>query len=179
MQTVGERIALLRKSSKVGLTLEKFGSKIGFSKGAMSTMESGTRGVTEQTILAICREFNVNEEWLRNGSGPMFKEQSDVERIRGWVDTVLADTPDSYKVRLVAALTELDETGWDALYKLAVAMVGAREESKPEREPDAFDRLEEAGEISHEEAELMRTMRMERETGEKSFPSSDGKETTA
>lgn len=64
------RIKELRKL--LGLTLEKFGERLGVGKTAISKLENGERNVTEQMFKAICREFNVNEEWLRNGTGDIF-----------------------------------------------------------------------------------------------------------
>ena len=66
--TVNERIKEVRKSSK--LTMEKFGDRIGVTKAAISKIEKGNRGVTEQMIKSICREFGYNESWLRDGIGP-------------------------------------------------------------------------------------------------------------
>ncbi len=71
---MNERIKELRK--KLGLTLEKFGDRVGVTKVAISNIEKGNRNVTEQMFKSVCREFNVNEEWLRNGSGDMFNEPS-------------------------------------------------------------------------------------------------------
>ena len=67
---MNERIRLLRK--QLGLTLEKFGEHLGVSKVAISRIENGINNVTDQISRSICREFNVNEEWLRNGTGEMF-----------------------------------------------------------------------------------------------------------
>ena len=67
---MNERIRQLRKY--LGLTLEKFGNRIGVGKAALSRIENGSNGVTDQMFKSICREFNVSEEWLRNGTGSMF-----------------------------------------------------------------------------------------------------------
>lgn len=68
--TPGERIRSIRK--ELGLTLEKFGESLGVSKGAISAIEVGTRNLTEQMPKAICREYNVNYDYLVNGEGEMF-----------------------------------------------------------------------------------------------------------
>lgn len=64
------RVKELRKT--LGLTMEKFGSRLGVTKVAISNIENGNRNVTEQMLKSICREFNVNESWLRSGTGEMF-----------------------------------------------------------------------------------------------------------
>ena len=67
---MNERIKELRKA--LGLTLEKFGERLGVSRAALSNIENGNRSVTDQMFKSICREFSVNEEWLRDGTGEMF-----------------------------------------------------------------------------------------------------------
>lgn len=69
---MNERIKELRKT--LGLTLEKFGSNLGVTKTAIYNIENGNRKLTDQMFISICREFNVNENWLRTGDGDMFIE---------------------------------------------------------------------------------------------------------
>lgn len=66
---MNNRIKEIRKA--YGLTLEKFGERLGVGKAAISKLEHGENNVSEQMIKSICREFNINEEWLRNGTGSM------------------------------------------------------------------------------------------------------------
>lgn len=72
-----ERIKELRKT--LDLSLEEFGAKIGVTKQTISRLERGVNSVTEQMFKSICREFGVSEEWLRNGTGNIFKEMSRAE----------------------------------------------------------------------------------------------------
>lgn len=67
---VNERIKKLRKA--LDLTQQEFGNRIGMKQNTIALIEKG-RNTSDQTIFSICREFNVNEEWLRNGTGEMFK----------------------------------------------------------------------------------------------------------
>lgn len=69
---MNDRIRELRKALK--LTLEEFGARIGMNKSSVSKIETGKNGTTEQTIRSICREFRVNEVWLRTGDGEMFRQ---------------------------------------------------------------------------------------------------------
>ena len=57
-----------------GLSMEKFGSRIGIGKASISLLESGKNNRSVQTITLICREFGVNEQWLRTGEGEMFEQ---------------------------------------------------------------------------------------------------------
>ena len=67
--TENERVKVLRKA--LDLTMEKFGERLGVTKVAISLIESGKNSVTDQMRRAICREFHVNEEWLKTGAGEM------------------------------------------------------------------------------------------------------------
>ena len=60
----------------LSLTSEAFGARLGVTKAAISKIENGSRSVTDQMVLSICREFNVNEVWLRTGQGEMFQQNS-------------------------------------------------------------------------------------------------------
>ena len=70
--TQGERVKAIRKS--LGLTLEKFGEKLGVKKGAISAIENNNRNLTEQMAKSICREYNVNYDFLTYGDGEMFDD---------------------------------------------------------------------------------------------------------
>lgn len=70
--TQGERVKEIRKS--LGLTLEKFGEKLGVGKTAISNIEKGNRNLTEQMTISICREYNVNYDYLTCGDGEMFDD---------------------------------------------------------------------------------------------------------
>ena len=67
---MNERLKIIRL--KLKLTQDDFAKKIGIKQAAISAIEKGIRNVTDRIINDICREFNVNEEWLRNGTGEMF-----------------------------------------------------------------------------------------------------------
>ncbi len=71
----GERVKEIRKNC--GLTLEKFGARLGIGKTAVSKIEHEQCALTDQVSKAICREFNVNEKWLRDGIGEPFRETGD------------------------------------------------------------------------------------------------------
>lgn len=68
--TQGTRIKEIRNT--LGMTLEKFGEKLGVTKTAISNIEKGNRNLTEQMAKAICREYNVNYDFLMYGEGEMF-----------------------------------------------------------------------------------------------------------
>ena len=67
--TLGERIKKVRRGAD--LTQQEFGRRIGIKPNSISLIESGNRNASEQVVLSICREFGINEEWLRAGVGEM------------------------------------------------------------------------------------------------------------
>ena len=70
--TRNERVREARKA--LNLTLEKFGSKIGVGRSAISAVETGAHNLSEQMAISICREYRVNYDWLMNGDGDMFED---------------------------------------------------------------------------------------------------------
>ena len=70
--TNGERVNEVRKS--LGLTLEKFGEKLGVTKTTISRIEKGVNNLTDQLAISICREYNVNYDYLMYGEGEMFDD---------------------------------------------------------------------------------------------------------
>ncbi len=70
--TNGERVNEVRKS--LGLTLEKFGEKLGVTKTTISRIEKGVNSLTDQMAISICREYNVNYDYLMYGEGEMFDD---------------------------------------------------------------------------------------------------------
>ena len=67
---IHERLKYLR--SQLGLTTRAFGASINMTGGAITNMEKGLRNITDRTLKDICREDNVNPEWLTEGKEPVF-----------------------------------------------------------------------------------------------------------
>lgn len=77
---MNERIKALRKHLKI--SQDTFGRRIGITGASVSRIESGENEPSPQTIVFICKEFNVSETWLRSGVGDMFKaSSSEAERL--------------------------------------------------------------------------------------------------
>lgn len=112
---MNERLKLLRKN--LDLTQQEFADRIGSKRNTIAKYETDTNVPSAAVISLICREFNVSEEWLRNGTGEMFIEQTPDEEIAAFVGNLLKDEEDSFKRRLISGLAALDDTGWDVLEK--------------------------------------------------------------
>ena len=85
-----KRIKELRK--KLDLDQTEFGNRIGVKQGSVSAYEKGIRIPLDSVILSICREFNVNEEWLRTGEGEIFEELTEQQKIMKYTAMLLKDT---------------------------------------------------------------------------------------
>lgn len=116
--TQNERVKEVRKA--LGLTLEKFGERIGVTRGSMSNIENGNRNLTEQMTKAICREFGVDYIWLTTGEGEMFIDTDDdfIERI----DRIMAGEDEARKnlFKFMLELSDEDIAALDRLMKKAI-----------------------------------------------------------
>lgn len=119
--TRGERVRMARKT--LGLTLEKFGAKIGLKKSSLSQVETGVNDLTESNIKAICREFNIDEKWLRDGVGSMFIESEtfsldEFAAQHNATDLISIHTPArgvtkwTYKIKVIAKKAPLGTYVW-------------------------------------------------------------------
>lgn len=111
----GQRVKAVRK--ELGMTLDAFGKRVGVTKTAISNIENGARCLTDQMLLSICREFGVNETWLRTGAGEPFMPPSRSEEMGRLVKSLMADKPESFRSRLITALLRFDADGpeWQLL----------------------------------------------------------------
>ena len=103
--TQGERVREIRKS--LGLTLEKFGEKLGVGKTAISKIEHEQCSLTDANIKLICREFGVNYIWLTTGEGEMFVDSDDdfIEKI----DRIMAGENDARKNMIKTLVNASDD----------------------------------------------------------------------
>lgn len=106
--TRGERVKEARKS--LDLTLEKFGERLGVGKTAISNIECGNRSLTDQMCKSICREFNISEEWLRDGTGDMFVDLSRDLQLARFFGEVQID--EGFKKRFISALSTMTVDEW-------------------------------------------------------------------
>lgn len=74
MKEMMDRIKELRKTLR--LSQSEFAKALKLTRNSITMIETGKRGISDRTISDICREFEVNEEWLRNGTGEMFADKS-------------------------------------------------------------------------------------------------------
>lgn len=110
---MNERLKKLRK--ELDMTQQEFADKLGTARNNIAGYETGKRNPSNAVISLICREFNVNEKWLRTGEGEMFIELSRSDEIAQFVGQLMTEEDDSFKKRLVSGLAALDDNGWKVL----------------------------------------------------------------
>lgn len=115
------RIKSLRKNLNMNQT--DFGSKIGLKQTTIAGYETGSREPNDAVILSICKEFNVNENWLRNGVGEMFNKRTKDQKIADFIGDIFLEEEESFKRRFVSMLADMEEDQWDLLAKMANALL--------------------------------------------------------
>lgn len=98
-----DRIKKIRK--ELDLTQQKFANKLGVQRNTIAMYEMGKNAPSEAVILSICREFNVNEGWLRNGSGEMFLDFTEDEFLKAAASL----SGDTFVRSLIVEYCKLDE----------------------------------------------------------------------
>ena len=122
------RIKEVRKA--VGLTLGKFGERIGMKSNSLSQVENGINAVSSQLRTAVCREFHVREEWLRTGEGEMFEERTPDQAIIDFAADLVNVDDAAFKKRLISALARMDEQTWESFEKWITAFLAEFQNKK-------------------------------------------------
>lgn len=112
---IGTRVKKVRL--RKGISQEQFGEIIGIKKAAISKIENGENSLSKGNLLAICRQFNVNKEWLINGNGEMFTPKSKEDEIRNFFENAISSDSDIAKIqrKFISTLVSLDEEEWIVL----------------------------------------------------------------
>ena len=103
--------------AKSGLTKTDFAKRLGVSQPFVSRLCSGEVQPSDRTISDICREFGVNEVWLRTGEGEPFQKRTREEKIMRFAVRT-AKGSDGFKKQLAFMLSQLDEEDWENLEKI-------------------------------------------------------------
>ena len=126
IKKLNERLKKLRKT--LGLTQQEFADKIGSKRNTIAKYETNTNAPSAAVISLICREFDVNEIWLKTGEGEMFVSLTRDEEISRFVGETLSDESDTFKKRFISMLSNLDESDWEVLEKMVALMQAQKKE---------------------------------------------------
>ena len=125
---MNDRLKKLRKA--FDLTQQEFADRIGVKRNSLANYETGRNTPIDAIIVSICREFNVNEEWLRTGAGDMFlpvDRNTDLARL---TKLLLNEENDSFKNRFVSMLANLTVEEWEFLERKAKELAGIDDKNK-------------------------------------------------
>lgn len=115
--TIGERVKELRK--QVNLTQQAFADRLNLKRNTVGSYEVNVVEPSDRTISDICREFNVNETWLRTGEGETFNQITQSEKLAAFLADITANEEDSFKRQFVEVLAELEPEDWKFLERMA------------------------------------------------------------
>ena len=125
---MNERLKKLRKA--LDLTQQEFADRIGIKRNSFANYETGRNTPIDAIIVSICREFNVNEDWLRNGVGDMFLPTDRNADIAKLTKQLLNEESDSFKNRFVSMLANLTIEEWEFLERKAKELCGVDDEKE-------------------------------------------------
>lgn len=111
-----ERLKQLRKD-ELKISQKKLAEKINITQATYGRYETGELNLTDRAIADICREFNVEEEWLRTGKPPIFKEMSEVEKMKKTIDEVM-ESKSEFQRNALYVLATMSEEEWDLIEKM-------------------------------------------------------------
>lgn len=116
---MNERLKQIREH--FDLSQEEFGSRIGITKSSVSLLERGKNNPSDQTIMLVCREFNIDYGWLTTGQGEMFAENDD--QITKLIDTVLAGE-NEFARAIFRGFAQFSAEDWQQLHGLIKKFLG-------------------------------------------------------
>lgn len=118
---MNERIKKLRKA--LDLTQQQFADKIKVKRNTVATYEMGRSDPSDSAISLICREFNVNENWLRTGEGEMFEQLTDQQKVMKYTAMLLKDKDSVMATAIknfIITYEQLDDTSKKVLEDVAI-----------------------------------------------------------
>ena len=119
------RIRKIRKSqpNKEQRTQQAFADKINISRSQLSYYESGTVTIPDRSVKDICEKYNVNEEWLRFGTGEMYKSEPELDELAYLMGMFVANNDESTtRANIIKAMLSLDDDGWKDIEGLVEQM---------------------------------------------------------
>lgn len=129
MDTISARIAAVIKAS--GLTKTAFAERFNVSQSFVSRLAVGASVPSDRTIADICREFNVNEHWLRTGEGEMFSTLSREEEITKFAMEIIRDPDSEFQRQLLTTMARLEPAQWKLMEQILDQLLQQRQQSTP------------------------------------------------
>jgi transcriptional regulator with XRE-family HTH domain len=122
--SIGERIKKLRKH--LDLTQQKFGERLGIKGNTVAQYELGRNEPIDAVLSLLCKEFNVNENWLRTGEGEMFEQLTEQQKLMKYTALLLKNKDSAIATAiqtLIVTYEQLDDTSKATLEKIALQYI--------------------------------------------------------
>lgn len=125
MNDINDRIKLIRQSNS--LSQSEFGKRIHLSASQIACYENKVRTVTDRAVNDICREFDINKNWLLYGEGEMIHTMSSDEEFLYLVGQFSAEN-DEFKKRIIKGMLQLkDRESWELAVKMIERLAKSEE----------------------------------------------------
>lgn len=135
METMADRISkVIRDKEK---TKTAFSDRINVSQAFVSQMCSGLKVPSDRTIADICREYDVNEEWLRTGQGDPYIQLSRDDELSQFFGEVMKEEDPDFRRRLLSVMSRLTTDEWALLEQMAWKLVDELQQEQTGQEEDA------------------------------------------
>ena len=121
MQEIAERITKVIKDK--AKTKTEFAEKLNISQSFVSRLASGEKEPSDRTIADICREYDVNEDWLRTGRGDPYIQLSRDEELAQFFGEVMKGEDPDFRRRLLSVMSRLTTDEWALLEQMAWKLV--------------------------------------------------------
>ena len=135
-----DRVKKLRKA--LNLTQQEMADKLGISRNSLASYETGKSNMGSAVVSLICKEFHVNEKWLRTGAGRMFNKVTRDEQIAEFIGDTLSSVNDSFRRRFIAMLARLNEDEWAVLERMALDLAAQHIDAKAQEQPSGDNKKE-------------------------------------
>lgn len=137
MSEINTRIAAVIQAS--GLTKTAFAERLNVSQSFISRLAIGASAPSDRTIVDICREFGVNERWLRTGEGEMLMHLSREEEIMRFAATVVRDPSSEFQRQALAVLAKLTPEQWQLMEEMARKLLQEQAADSPQPKESPTD----------------------------------------
>ena len=130
---MNDRIKAIRAALK--LTQAEFGKRLGLSQNYIWMIERGDRTPSDRTLMDLCREFSVNEVWLREAVGPMFVERSRRDDLFDYARRILGGDLSDTEAAVLAVMAETTPEEWELFAAKVRAIVDGLDAKKEQADP--------------------------------------------
>lgn len=110
---MNERIKQVRKLKN--LSQSAFGEPFGASRDMINNVENGRAAVSDMMIAAICRTYNVDEVWLRTGTGDPFPVKSRKDALDEYIGQLSEGKRSDIEQMLIELMAETTVEEWATL----------------------------------------------------------------